>query len=132
MANPEEPLHNFEAEYTAGLEQIPELIEFGMFDTPRPLDPGSLGMGDQTYDQLTSQELEIAGKVILKLLGVDKDIPESLVRKYQSQESPEPSVPGPINVTVYKTKYDNQGLVLHELAFSDMRTYWMFGPDKDI
>ncbi|KKU93252.1 hypothetical protein A3C34_04060 [Candidatus Amesbacteria bacterium RIFCSPHIGHO2_02_FULL_48_21] len=128
--NPEIPLESFEQAYAAGLDQLPELIESEIFDTPLPLDPDSLNVEPRTFEELSPLELDIVQKTIFNKLGLTSDPDTHKIREYTTPTPPKATVPGTIKAVVYSTNIE--GVFLQELVFPDFRQSWVIGPDQNI
>lgn len=129
MATPENPLFQFELALRAGLEQVEELIELGMYDEPRPLDPYSLDVGTQVFEEMTPDQLEVSKRTIFEAMGIDGPYKEP-VRRYETDSLQGEQVAGGIKATVYQTKYD--GMYVQELVWGDGLRQWVLGPNINI
>jgi len=111
------------------MELLESLDRFG--PVLLPTDPSSLDMNDErTLEELATDEIERIRRSLYKTLNVNPQLSDTELRRYDTTAHPKASVPGKIEVIVFKT--NNEGVFLQELIFQDANTRWVIGPDQDI
>lgn len=123
-----ESLHNFEATYRTGFLEFLEVAS--IIDTPMPLDPQSLAISDQSYEELDSDYKRIMEEVILGAFGVTR----TTLAQYREREymTPVPNggeIAEQIHIIVYRTNREN--VFLQELRFADGEVRFVAGPNQD-
>ncbi len=125
-ANPQ--LEKFGRRYE---EELDGLLDSGICDDePLPPDPSSMGMGETSLEELTDDELSVVRETLFKKLEVNPLDPKATHRTYQTEAPQEASVPGEINVRVFKT--NREEAYLQEMTFQDGKRRWTIGPDSNM
>jgi len=112
-------------------EELEELLDSGLYDSePLPPDPSSMGLGEITLEDLGSEEMDIIRDVLYERFEINPSASDVLHREYKSQAPAEATVPGEIDIKVFKT--NREGTYLHEMTFRDGAVRWAVGPDSNI
>lgn len=123
-ANPE--LELFGEEYREALEGFLEGAEDNeFFKDPVSPDPFSLGVSDDTLEDMDIDHLGAVRNVLHRVLQIDPMDPDTLIREYVAEAPETAESPGEIKVAVLKTKF--KGMGLHEMRFKDRMVRWTVG-----
>lgn len=119
-------LEIFKDSFEQGIEELLEMSDL-LLDEPRPLDPYSMGFDDRIFEELSEAEKTIAQQVVYNKFGLNpQDRSKDLVREYSLTDEDSPDS-DPIQVAVYRTNRQDDGLYLYELTFTDNQRRWMVG-----
>lgn len=130
IENQAERLEAFSANFEHGIDEMLEMAEF-LLDSPKPLDPYSMGFDERTIDQLSAVEKTIAQQVIYQKFGLTTEkLEEARIKTYITQAPKDAKVPGEIKVEMFRTNKEN--IFLQELTFQNGDKSWVIGPDQNI
>lgn len=133
-------LEVFREHFRNSLRELLDNAEI-ILDVPRPPDPASMGFDERTLEELGDAEKRLVRDILFEQLGIDPQKEEAArQRTYQTQTEVEITrqsgsvIPShsPIDVFVYRTNRNDQGIVLQELIFPDKERRWVIGPDQNI
>lgn len=130
VKNEAEQLEEFKENFRAGLVETLDFFLELTPDAPIPPDPLSMGFDERTLEELNRSELAVVQEVLYQELGLEPAIENFKVREYVAPPSEGDTVPGEVEVSVYKT--NREGVFLQELFFKDGQKRWVFGPDVNI
>lgn len=130
VKNEAEQLEEFKENFREGLITSLEFAAEFTPDAPIPPDPLSMGFDERTLEEISRNELAVVQEVLYQELGLEPAIENFKVREYVASPSEGATVPGEVEVYVYKT--NREGIFLQELLFKDGQKRWMFGPDVNI
>jgi hypothetical protein len=118
----------FRQEYGRELE---ELLESGLFDNePLPPDPSSMGLGEINLEELSDEQILIVRETVFTTLGVNPIDETATHRTYQAEAPQEATVPGQIDIKVFRT--NREGTFLQEMTYQDGKQRWVIGSDTNI
>lgn len=108
------------------LEALPSAIELAELTGDKvPLEPSTLGLGEQTIEDLSISERAAIGQAIWSFLKMPKGqaLMEHLVEENYIQAPEGATIPGEIRERTFSTGLE--GTFLHELLFSDGQKRFM-------
>lgn len=129
-------IKEFESRFSTALDELLDNASI-LLTTPMPPDPLSLGIDERTLHELTTEELNLIRRVLFSKLKVDITDP---IRTYQTGIGAEVMRPSGvmipahsmIQVSVFRTNRESEGLYLQELTYPDSVKGWVIGPDQNI